>query len=275
MQRIANFPVGDFAATILVERWQKPGAFDPTADFRTRRRQKTVLANSWRAAHQLPLLPEPPSLQIEPAPDAKIAPLLKALATDADRTRTLDDLESLGLSALAAVNKLQKSLPPDSPARKDAQKLASKLRIIVQEVCFAPDSIAPTPALRKQFEAWKNKRITPDEFMEAVTTNVDKLPPDAFGIHIDLEHPGDDTGITMIVTLAEKRPLHVRANEKSWVVYERIVSAGKKTYDSGLGTQNPIKASDRTEFAAALRKVLDTPSDQSFSVSFGVAVDRR
>src|SRR5207302_768954 len=142
--------VGDFAAKILMDRWKKPSAFDPTADFRTRRRQKIALANSWRQAHNLPLLPEPPSLKIEPTPDAKIGPLLKALSTDADRTRTLAEIESLGLSALPAVKRHQASLSADSPIQKDLQNLAARLRTIVQEVSLAPDSIAPTPAMRKE-----------------------------------------------------------------------------------------------------------------------------
>jgi hypothetical protein len=79
----------------------------------------------------------------------------------------------------------------------------------------------------------------------------------------------------MIVTLAEKRPLSVRANGKSWVVSERVELAGKTAYHSGLGTQESIKTDERKEFAVALQKVLDAPSDQSFSVSFGIAVDRR
>jgi hypothetical protein len=117
--------------------------------------------------------------------------------------------------------------------------------------------------------------VRPAELIEAVLSALKRLPENAFGIHIALEHPGDDSGILMLVTVAEKRPLSSRGNEKTWQSYERVVLNGKVLRASGLCTSEPLRPNDLKEFAAVLQTALDAPSEQGISIRLGVAVDKR
>jgi hypothetical protein len=272
---IYGAPVGDLAATVLARRWQKPKAFDPTADFRTRRAQRVALANLWREQNGLPLLTPPPSLKIEPVPEKIVAPLVSAISSDSQRRKALANLEAVGLPALPAAKKLLASLPEGRAAYKEVESLAARLRTTVQEVSIAPDS-RPVPAdLRRKFESWEGKRVTAEGIVDAVLTTVDKLPADAFGIHVALEHPGDDTGLTLIVTLAELRPLSARGREKNWQSYEAVRVGGKKTHGRTCCTYKAFTPDELKEFTEALRGALAAPPRESLSVRFGVAVDRK
>ena len=274
-KEVTHGSVGDLAATLLAKRWQRPQDFDAGADFRTRRQQRIVLGNVWRKQQGLALLPVPPRLKIEPAAENEMAPLLAAVTKDSDRAKALADLEAIGLPALPGVKTLLASLPKEQPVHQDVQQLAGRLRTMVQEVSFAPDTVPPTPELRRQFEAWKGKRVTPLLLEEAVLSTLEKLPPDAFGIDVALEHPGDTTGVTMMVTLAEKRPLFSRGKGKNWVSYQRLVLDGKVVHAISVGTYKGFQCSDFKEFGDRLETILNSPPDRSISVRFGLAVDMK
>jgi hypothetical protein len=142
---IDGAPVGDLAATVLARRWQKPSAFDSTADFCTRRAQRVALTNLWREQRGLPLLTPPPSLKLGPAPEKTVAPLVAAVSSDSQRRKALAELETIGLPALPAAKKLLASLPEGRTVHREVEGLAARLRTTVQEVSFAPDSIRCRP----------------------------------------------------------------------------------------------------------------------------------
>jgi hypothetical protein len=267
--------VGDLAAVFLARRLQRPDEFDPTADFRTRRRQRITLANIWRKQVGLDQLPLPPSLKIEPAPDAKTAPLTAAVKSDTGRAKALADLEALGLPALPAVNTLFASLPKDHPARTDVQHLAARLRTRVQEVAFAPDSLTPTPEIRRKVEGWRGRRIVPAELQEDLRGMLDQLPDDAYGVEIAVEHPGDETGTTVVLTLFAKRSLSFRGPGKHWQTHERVVLDGKVICNRIFGAEEQIQADNMTQFSAALQKALDAVPNQSISARLGLAIDQK
>jgi hypothetical protein len=256
---------GDLAAVLLSEHWGRPADFAPEADFRTRRSRKAALANRWRREQGLPALPTPPSLEIEPAAEAVVAPLLAGVVEDDGRAKALERLEALGLSALPAVK----------TARADLEKLAGRLRTRIQEVSFAPDSIAPPPALRNRFEALKGKRIAATELENALLAGMEELPADAFGVAVALEHPGDATGVTMVVTVTEKRSLVSRGPEKQWQSDERVVLNGKEIRGCQCGMDNCPRRENWKEFERNLEIALDSPPEQGFSVRLGIAVDRK
>src|SRR5262249_42533160 len=157
--------------------------------------------------------------------------------------------------------KLLVSLPSSHPAHKDVQRLTAHLRTIVQEISFAPDSRPVPPELRRQFDSWKGKQVTVEGMIDLVLTTLDKLPADAFGIHVALEHPGDATGLTMVVTLAELRPLSSRGKDKNWQSYEHVRIGGKRIQGRTCGNYKAFEPADLKEFADGLRTALSAPPD--------------
>jgi hypothetical protein len=267
--------VGDLAAVFLADRWERRQDFDPVGDYHTRRRQKAALANEWRRREGLHPLPLPELPRVTPAPAERVAALLAATAWDADRPKALAALEALGLAALPAVRAHLAALPADRPDAVDLRVLAARLRAHVQEVEFVPDGIPPTPELRDRFLAWRGQRLTASDVTEAVLWAADRLPAGAFGVHVGLEHAGDATGLTVVVTVAAKRPLNFGGPRKHWQLSERWVVAGKATGDGAKGKEEPFSADDLAESAAGLQALLDGPPDRPFSVRLGISVDQR
>lgn len=272
---IEGLPVGALAAWILANRWQTPSAFDPEADYRVRRRQKIELANVWRKKQGLVLLPLPDSLMIEPADAAVTGPLLTAVDRSQDVAVEVAQLEALGLSALPAVNAKLTAMPAEHDRRPQLEALAARLRCIVQEVTFTDDSLEPTPELREMFEVWKDQRVTATKFVSTVLAGYYEIPVAAYGLHVALEHPGDTTGTTMVVSLVRRRDHAYRGKGRNWKTYERVELAGRELRDTTRGHFRAFLPTDLPEFTETLQAVLDAPPDESFSIHFGVTTDRK
>jgi hypothetical protein len=90
--------IADLAAEALANRWKRSELFDITGPKQTRAKQRLKIENIWRERRGLKSLPIPADRRVEPAPDAKIAPLINAIReakTGEERTKALHAIEEL------------------------------------------------------------------------------------------------------------------------------------------------------------------------------------
>jgi HEAT repeats len=235
-KQVIDPPIGDIAAQALAARWKQPALFDITAPLQDRERQRLVLKNQWREKRGQKSIPLPPPRQVEPLHEAKLQPLIKAAQdakTSTERAQAVRAIEALGLPALPAVRKLQKSLPANHPAISDMRSLAKRLALIVRETRFAEDSAPPSPALRRKVAAQQGKPVTEEAYMDLLHGTASALPEGTRGIRISLERLPDDTGVYLVVTLIADRP--AREGLSPQLQYGNDVQIGDKMLEGGGG----------------------------------------
>src|SRR5581483_2065871 len=101
-----------------------------------RNRQILALKNTWRAAHDLPPLPEPELPKISPIEPAKVQPLLDSLLaarTPQEQHQKMDAIVELGLGAIPAVKSRAAKLPKDSDGFKTLDALLKRLSLIARQ----------------------------------------------------------------------------------------------------------------------------------------------
>jgi hypothetical protein len=196
---------------------------------KTRNRQRLELKNQWRKKQGQAPQPFPPEKRITPAEDKQVRPLLNKLlaATTAEERREAGKpVLALGLPALPAVREQLALLGPDHPARADLQELARRLALIVDEVRFAEQSAPPSKEFRQQVEQWQGKPLTAEGVVDLLLTTAKVLPRGARGIRLDIEREGNDTGVTLMVTLAVKK-VRQTGSQKGWDISHDVTIDGK------------------------------------------------
>ncbi len=192
--------VCDLAAAILVRRRQPPGAFDLAASSSARDRACIRLANTWRAQHGQPLLPEPSVPVISPIDAARTAPALAALraASDDDaRAAALDALVGLGLGALPAVEAALQTAPGDDPNLTRLQTAADRLALIVRAAEIEADGVDVPEHLRALLSPLVGAPVRAEYAVDILTSAVRALPSNASGFELVIERAEDGSGVAL------------------------------------------------------------------------------
>jgi hypothetical protein len=264
----------DLAGHVLARRWSQPEAFDLNASLKTRDRQRLELTNQWRKKQGQAPLPLPPEKRITPAEDKQVRPLLNKLlaaTTAKERREAGKPVLALGLPGLPAVREQLAALPADHPARADVQDLATRLALIVDEVRFAERSAAPTKEFRQQVEALRGQPLTADGVVDLLLTTAKDLPSGATGIQLAIEREGDDTGVTLTVTLTVKK-VRQGGSQKGWDFGHDVAIDGNSLGNtSGFASwEHGVTRGCWQDFAASLNKALRAGPAQCLSVRVSI-----
>jgi hypothetical protein len=261
--------LGDLAAEALAGRLGDPRLFDIAGPLQGREWQRVEVKNAWLRKRGKDPVPVPAKRTIEPAPDAKVQPLVRAVADGktADRRTAITAIERLGLPALPAVRKAVDGLAGDHPARAPLLDLATRLSLVVAEVRFSDDSAKPADAVRRRVEELRDKPVAADVFLGLLRDLSGNLPAGTRGVRLTLERVGDDTGVLLLVTLVADCParpgLAPQLSYGSRVVIRDETFGGGLRASAGLGGQKlSLAGIDWTDFGDHLRTGLRAPAGE-------------
>jgi hypothetical protein len=275
-KEVRNPTIGDLAAEILVERWNRPQLFDIYGHFGARERQKLGLRNLWlKKCGKVPI-PVPPERKVDPLPDEKVRPLLAAVqhaATAEERQASLEALEKLGLPALPAMRRFLQPTKPGPPASGPLGSLARRIALTVEEVRFTDNSARPSQEFRRRAEAYRGKPITDAGLLELIRSMTEDPPQGIRGINVTMERPGDDTGASLIVTLVADRPprkgLLPQLTTRKTIVVDRTAIMDELGGLAGVGRRPALSEVDWKQFSEKLRSALQSSPEQYLLVRIG------
>jgi hypothetical protein len=201
-------------------------------------------------------------------------PLLKNLeiaASPEEQTEAEKPLLALGSRALPNIRERLVILKPDQPGYAHIKELAAKMACIVDDIQFSKESATPTKDFRKQVDALRGKPLNHGQVAELLRTFASALPAGVTGIKMSIDREGDDTGVSLAVTLTTKKVAQ-QGTQKGWDTFERISVNGRNTHNSfGFCSWDyGLSQEYWQEFATQLRKALEAPPEQSFSVRVGI-----
>jgi len=196
----------DLAAYYLSVLWKLPQPFDFHSPLLTRERYRIDLVNTWRERQGLQLLPIPASHRVKRLPDAVVKPKLDALlgaTNDADRQKAIAAIEELGLPALPAAREFLAGTKPDHPAYAELRKMVLRLACIVREIEFSRFSARPDKETQETLDRFKGKPLDIEGLARMSLKITDPLPKGIEGIAVEMDREGDDSGVTLTVTLVK------------------------------------------------------------------------
>jgi hypothetical protein len=251
----------DLVARELSELWKQPAGFDISAPVRVRDRQRVELQNTWRKKQGLPPLPMPTVKTIKRMPDKDVMPKLLALlssADDAEREKAQRAIELLGLPALPAAKEML-TKTKDEPAFSNLQETVNRLASIVDEIRFGQDSAEPSKELRRKINAFKGKPLDTDALGNLTVAFSKSMPQGTSGIEVTIAREGDDTGLTLGVTIVKGKVPPIGA-QLGWSHNESI-SVDSRGVHGVMGTC--IYAAGITDgcwgdYTGSLQKALDS-----------------
>jgi len=233
-KQVENPAIGDLAAEAMTNQWNQPKLFDIYGSLQARERQRLEVKNAWLTKRGRQPLPVALHRKTTPAPDAATAPLLQAVLdanTPDARQEALKKLESIGLPALPALRKQLGKLTIAHRAHAELQTAARRIGFILAEVRYAQDSAKPTKEMADRVQAYLNRPIRHEDFMDLLHSVLRDPPQGTRGIKLILEREGTDNGALLIVSLvADKKPA---PNLAPQLDFRRRIVIGSKRVDSG------------------------------------------
>jgi hypothetical protein len=229
----------DLAAIALAERWGQPTAPHNFAPERARDLFCLEVANQWRKKQGQKPTEQPAPKVIPPAPP-QVQDLLRriVLATKSEQRKpALDALEAIGLATLAQVRSALNELKPTQNAYADLRSLAVRLGFIVTDVSFTPMSASPSGDLRNKVQQLKHRPMSAGLLADLIDSTLMAMPGGVSGIRVDLDRPGDGTGVSLRITLIPA-PSNLDKGRSSWAASEVLRIDKQLIVDYGTGAKS-------------------------------------
>jgi hypothetical protein len=188
--------------------------------------------------------------------------------TAQSRKAALENVESLGIRALPALQKLLAGLTREDPARPEIQTLVKRLAFVVTEVTITEHSVKPQQEVQQKLDAQVGKSIQVEPIVDLLVSLLRSPPQGVTGIELHIEREGDGSGTRLVLTLVpdRSRPNRARgqcfASEKVFISQEEVYYMGHSSSSLRGGS-----ADHWTEFADHFKAALEAQPEMTVLIS--------